>query len=145
MGNSKEALHFAKEAVAFNENNLDFQKKLAFLYIDSGKFEESLTCLKKLVDFEPKRFYNWYAYTEVLMLIGEYEDAITVLEKAITIHNRAELFYQLSNCYYNLKDEKKGREALRLALELEPSLAEDMLLKYPQIIEEVKKVKAKKK
>jgi tetratricopeptide (TPR) repeat protein len=81
-----EALHFAKEAVALNENNLDFQKKLAFLYIDSGRFEESLTCLKKLVEAEPKRFYNWYAYTEVLMLIGDYEDAITVLEKALKLH-----------------------------------------------------------
>jgi hypothetical protein len=41
MGSNREALHFAKEAVALNENNLDFQKKLAFLYI-SGRFEESL-------------------------------------------------------------------------------------------------------
>ena len=46
MGSMKEALHFAKEAVALNENNLEFQKKLAFLYIDSGRFEESLSCLK---------------------------------------------------------------------------------------------------
>ena len=30
MGSMKEALHFAKEAVALNENNLEFQKKLAF-------------------------------------------------------------------------------------------------------------------
>jgi tetratricopeptide (TPR) repeat protein len=79
------------------------------------------------------------------MLIGEYEDAITVLEKAIIIHHRAELLYQLSNCYYNLKDDKKGRDVLQMALALEPSLAEDMLLKYPYIKDEVKKVKTKKK
>ena len=46
MGSMKEAYIFAKEAVALNENNLEFQKKLAFLYIDSGRFEESLSCLK---------------------------------------------------------------------------------------------------
>ncbi len=55
MGSMKEALHFAKEAVALNENNLEFQKKLAFLYIDSGRFEESLSCLKKLVDVRAKK------------------------------------------------------------------------------------------
>ena len=44
-GKHEKALHFAKEAVALNENNLEFQKKLAFLYIDSGRFEESLSCL----------------------------------------------------------------------------------------------------
>ncbi len=103
MGSMKEALHFAKEAVALNENNLEFQKKLAFLYIDSGRFEESLTCLKKLVDAEPKRFYNWYAYSEVLMLIGEYEDAITVLEKLPKFTKEQNLYYQLSNSYLNLK------------------------------------------
>ena len=61
--------------------------------------------LKKLVDAEPSRFYNWYAYSEVLMLVGEYEDAVTVLNRAIKKHYRAELFYQLSNCFYNLKDQ----------------------------------------
>ena len=138
-------MYFAKEAVALNENNLDFQKKLAFLYIDSGKFEESLSCLKKLVDAEPGRFYNWYAYSEVLMLVGDYKDAIIVIEKAVKSHERAELYYQLSNCYLNLGDEEKGQEALKIALELDATLSDDMQQKYPYIKDQVKKVKSKKK
>ena len=145
MGSNREALHFAKEAVALNENNLDFQKKLAFLYIDSGRFEESLTCLKKLVEAEPKRFYNWYAYTEVLMLIGDYEDAITVLEKALKLHKRAELYYQMSNSFFNIGEEEHGQNALKMALELDSSIADDMEQKYPYIKDQVKKVKSKKK
>ncbi|MCG7279929.1 tetratricopeptide repeat protein [Chryseobacterium taklimakanense] len=145
MGGMKEALHFAKEATNLNENNLDYQKRLAFLYIDSGKFEESLYCLKKLVDHEPNRFYNWYAYAEVIMLLGDYEDAVTTLLKATRKHKRAELYYQLSNCYYHLREDEKGREALRKALELDPGLAEDMQQKYPYIKDEMKKVKSKKK
>jgi hypothetical protein len=35
------------------------------------------------------------------MLIGEFEDAITVLEKAVKFHKRAELYYQLSNSFLN--------------------------------------------
>ncbi len=145
MGGMKEALHFAKEAIALNENNLDYQKRLAFLYIDSGRFEESLSCLKKLVDYEPGRFYNWYAYSEVLMLLGEYEDAITILKKAVKKHNRAELYYQLSNCYFHMNSQKEGRNVLEKALELDPQLLEDMQQKYPFIKEEASKVKAKKK
>ncbi|MFZ4931666.1 tetratricopeptide repeat protein [Chryseobacterium sp. Mn2064] len=144
MGGMSEALHYAKEATQLNENNLDYQKRLAFLFIDSGKFEESLSCLKKLVDAEPSRFYNWYAYSEVLMLVGEYEDAVTVLNSAIKHHYRAELFYQLSNCYFNLKDQEKGVESLQKALDLDPSLVKDMQKKYPFIKDEVKKVKASK-
>lgn len=145
LGGMKEALHFAKEAVSLNENNLDYQKRLAFLYIDSGKFEESLACMKILIDLEPTRFYNWYAYSEVLMLIGEYEDAVHILVKATKMHNRAELFYQLSNCYFHLNNQKDGRKSLAVALDLDPKLLDDMQQKYPFIKEEADKVKAKKK
>ncbi len=145
MGGMKEALHFAKEATQLNDSNLDYQKRLAFLFIDSGKFEESLSCLKKLVDAEPSRFYNWYAYSEVLMLLGEYEEAVTILDKAIKVHDRAELYYQLSNCYFNLRNPEKGAESLQKALNIDSSLATDMQKKYPFIKDEVKKVKAKVK
>jgi tetratricopeptide (TPR) repeat protein len=55
------------------------------------------------------------------------------------------LYYQLSNCYFNLKDQEKGVESLQNALELDPSLVTDMQKKYPFIKDEVKKVKAKVK
>lgn len=145
MGNPKEALYFAQEAVALNEGNLEYQKRLAFLYITCGEYEESLTCLKKLIEAEPTRFYNWYAYSEVLMLIGEYEEAVTVLDKALKAHPRAELYYQLSNCYFNLKNDAEGVLALEKALELDSTLSKDMQQKYPFIKEQVKKIKTKKK
>ena len=145
IGGMPEALHFAQEATMLNDGNLDYQKRLAFLYIDAGKFEESLTCLKKLVTAEPSRFYNWYAYSEVLMLLEEYEEAITVLHSAIQNHERAELYYQLSNCYFNLGDTLKGGESLEEALRLDSTLVTDMQKKYPYIKEEVKKAKAKVK
>ncbi|MCD1115518.1 tetratricopeptide repeat protein [Chryseobacterium turcicum] len=145
MGGMPEALHYAKEATLLNDSNLDYQKRLAFLFIDSGKFEESLSCLKKLIDAEPSRFYNWYAYSEVLMLVGEYEEAVTVLNAALKHHYRAELFYQLSNCQFILKNNELGSEALEKALELDASLITDMQKKYPYIKDEVKKAKAKVK
>lgn len=145
MKSMKEALHFAQEAVALNGNNMEFQKKLAYLYIECGRFEESLECLKKIVASDPSRFYSWYAYTEVLMLVGEYEDAVTVLHKAIGIHERAELYYQLSNAFYHLKDDKNGEIALHRAMELDASLSEDMQSKYPYIKEQVQKEKSRKK
>ena len=145
MGGKNEALHFAKEAISLNDNNLDYLKRLAYLYIDSGKLDESLNCVKKLTELEPSRFYNWYAYSEVLMLIGNFEEAIIILSNATKKHNRAELFYQLSNCYLQMNNPKEGRKALSKALDLDPDLLEDMQQKYPFIKEEVDKVKTKKK
>ncbi len=144
MGKLQEALYFAKEAVSLNEGSLDYQKKLAFLYIDSAKFEESIECLSRIVEVEPDRFYNWYAYSEVLMLIGEYRDAIEVLNKAVKIFQRAELFYQMSNCYFHLQEEQKAKYYLEIALDLDPSLLRDMQQKYPHIKDKMKEKSSKK-
>lgn len=144
MGSMAEALHFAKEATILNEGSIDYQKRLAFLYIDSGNFQASLLCLKKIVDAEPEKFYNWYAYSEVLMLLEAYEDAVLVLQQAIKNHYRAELFYQLSNCFFHLKMEENAKQMLEKALSIDPTLYEDMQMKYPKIKgEEGGKIKEK--
>jgi tetratricopeptide (TPR) repeat protein len=77
------------------------------------------------------------------MLLGEYEEAITVLNKALKSHNRAELYYQLSNCYFNLKDQEKGGESLQNALELDPSLVTDMQKNILSLKMRLKKPKPK--
>ncbi len=145
MGSMKEALHFAKEATLLNPDDMEYQKRVAYLYITTGKFEESAACLHKVVKTQPERLYHWYAFSEVLMLIGEYEDAAVLLEEGITHHNRAELFYQLSNCYFHLKKQSEGLQALEKAMELDSSLLQDMALKYPYLSNQVQKVKTKKK
>lgn len=145
LGSNKEALYYATQAANLNSGNLALQKRLAYLYINSGRFEESIECLQLLVDREPGRFYNWYAYTEVLMLLGEYETALEILTRAIQVHQKAELYFQISNCFYQLKNEEKGLEALEIAMVLDPSLLSDMQEKYPFIKDAVGKVKTKKK
>lgn len=134
----KEALYFAKEAVSFNESNLEYQKRLAFLYINAGDFENSVNCLRKIVDEEPNRFYNWYACAEVLMIIDKYTEALELLKSAVVIHHRAELYYQLSNCYFNLGDNESAQLELEKALLMNRDLVEEMKLKYPFIREKVK-------
>ena len=133
MGGMKEALHFATEALQLNEDNLEFQKRVAYLYIDAGKFEESLVCLRKLIALEPDRFYNWYACAEVFMLLGEYEDATALLKDALKKHKRAELYYQLSNCHFILKKENEGLRYLEKAKTLDATIAIEMEKKYPFI------------
>lgn len=144
MGSMKEALHFAKEAARLNVGNLDYQKRLAFLYVDVGDFEQSLLVLQRLVEEEPNWFFNWYVFVEVLMLVGEYEQSVSTVKKALRIHPRAELFYQLSNSYHHLKMEDLSMQALEKAQILDPSLLENMQEKYP-FIREVAFIKKEKK
>ncbi|MEC5395683.1 tetratricopeptide repeat protein [Bergeyella sp. RCAD1439] len=141
MGQMSEALHFAKEATNLNEENLEYQKRLAFLYIDAERFEESLECLSYLVKEEPSRFYNWYACTEVLILLGEYRQAVERLGQALQHHQRAELYYQLSTCHFHLNEKEKAAAALDRAIALDDSIASEMELKYPNIKKEIRKRK----
>lgn len=46
-GEKEERLYFAREATNLNGSNIEYQKKLAFMYIDVNKFEESLVYLDK--------------------------------------------------------------------------------------------------
>jgi len=133
LGNVQEAARFALEASKFNENDVELQQRLAFLYVSMGELEIAINCLEKIVEIEPKRFYNWYAYVEILMLIGDYNRAKNKLIIATKIHNRAELYYQMSNCYFNLSLENHAKTSLKQALELDPTLLHDMQLKYPLI------------
>ena len=130
-----EALHFAKEATLLNDGNLDYQKRLAYLLIEQNHFEEGAICLKKIVDAEPHRFYNWYAYTEVLMLLEQYQEAVHTLSTGIKKHRRAELYYQLSHCYYQLGEYQLAQEGLQTAKALDESLMSEMQKKYPSIRE----------
>lgn len=139
LGNKKEALRYAEEATSLNTNNIDYYKRLAFLYIDLGQIPKSLDCLKKITTAEPQKFYNWYAYTEALMLLEEYEEAVTILKIALKYHKRAELYYQLSNAYFHLNQIDKAKEALALALQKNINLLQDMQQKYPFIKDEMKK------
>jgi len=134
MGNIYEATKFASEASRFNENDVDIQQRLAFLYVSLGKLDLAIICLEKIIEIEPKTFYNWYAYIEVLMLMGNYTKAKDKLTIVIKAHNRAELYYQLSNCYFNLGMDEYAKVALKQAIELDSTLLHDMQLKYPLII-----------
>ncbi len=55
------------------------------------------------------------------------------------------MYYQLSNCYFNLKRETEARAALDQALRLDPTLMKDMQMKYPYIDAEIEKERSKTK
>lgn len=144
LGAMPEALHFAREATALNPQNMQYQKRLAYLLVDAGHFEDSLPIFEKMVEAEGSKFHNWYAYVEMLMLLEEYDRALEVLKRALKKHKRAELYYQLSNCYFHLNQDAEAEDALLKALEKDAPMAEEMEKKYPFIKDQLKKEKFRK-
>lgn len=126
-----EAIHYLKRAVELDSSNVNYLKRLAYLSIQAGCYEEAEITFEKIVSKEPNHFLNWFGYTELLILLGEYQKAITVAQKGLKRFERAELYYQISCCEYLLNRNKKGSNFLHRAKVLNPKLWDEMLLKYP--------------
>lgn len=131
LGGIEEAIHYLKRAVDLDANNTEYLKKLTFLSIQMGYYEEAEITYEKIVSREPNHFLNWFGYTELLILLGEYAKAISVAKRGLIRFERAELYYQISCCEYLLNRNKKGSASLHRAKLLNPKLWDEMLLKYP--------------
>ncbi len=143
IGNYEEALYYLNRALDLDSLSIDYWKRRAYLHIQLVRFEESTLDYYRLVELEPNNFYNWLGLTETLITIGDYQKAIEAVHRGLKHFNRAELYYQLSNCYYLLGDEKMGNNAFKKASEMNASLQMEMFEKYP-ILENKYKTSSKK-
>lgn len=131
IGNFEEALYYLNRAIDLDSLNIDYWKRRAYLHIQLVRFEEASLDYYRLVELEPKNFYNWLGLSETLITIGDYQKAIEAVYRGLNHFNRAELYYQLSNCYYLLGEEEMGLNAFNKASEMNASLQVEMFKKYP--------------
>lgn len=131
IGNFEEALYYLNRAIHLDSLNIDYWKRRAYLHIQLVRFEEASLDYYRLVELEPKNFYNWLGLSETLITIGDYHKAIEAVYRGLKHFNRAELYYQLSNCYYLLGEEEMGLNAFNKASEMNASLQVEMFKKYP--------------
>lgn len=143
-GYNEEALFSIEKALEIDSKDENYWKEYAYINVELGRFEEAAEAFEIVVDLEPNHFYNWLALTEVLVVLGEYLKAVDVLHQCLKSFNKAEIYYQLSNCYFLLKQPKKGEKYLEMALKLNASLQEDMQERYPVLKREMKRLTRKK-
>ena len=131
LGNYQDGLYYLERAIDLDNAVPDYWKRHAFFNIQLGKYEEAVNDYYKMVDLEPLNFYNWIGLVETLIAIGDFKKGIQAAIDGLRNFNRAELYYQLSNCYYLDNQETKGLEAFRKAIDLDESLKLEMYKKYP--------------
>ncbi|WP_068596074.1 tetratricopeptide repeat protein [Vaginella massiliensis] len=133
LGNFQDALYYLDRAIDLDSAVPEYWKRHAYLNIQLGKYEEAANDYYKMVDLEPLNFYNWIGLVETLIVIGDFKRGIQAAKKGLQNFQRAELYYQLSNCYYLDQQEEKGLEAFQKAMELDESLRLEMYKKYPYL------------
>lgn len=133
LGNYQDAMYYLERALDLDGSAPDYWKRHAFLNIQLGKYEEAVEDYYKMVELEPLNFYNWIGLVETLIVIGDFKRGISAAKSGLENFQRAELYYQLSNCYYLDNQEDKGLIAFRKAIELDESLRLEMYKKYPYL------------
>lgn len=131
MGNYTEALHYINRATELDDKNVLYYKKKAYLSIHLGFLEEAQITYHKIINLEPEKSINWYAFSELQIILGEYSSAERTIKKAYQKFKNPTQLYQLSNCYFLQNKKELGAETLLEAKKLGPDLLEEMLRKYP--------------
>ncbi|TWP29137.1 tetratricopeptide repeat protein [Apibacter muscae] len=130
MNDKEEALVFIKKALEIETKEVSYWKKYAYLNVQLGNYQEASDAFEIIIDLEPDTFHNWLAYSELLINMKEYSKAIIILKNSLKTLNRAEIYYQLGNCYFLINDIEKGNNCLKMALKLNPYINIEMKEKY---------------
>jgi signal transduction histidine kinase len=132
-----EALLFYSSALNSTKKTKDanmdamLSSNLAFLYIRTGDVDKAQDYLNKSIDyFEYAKNKEWLAFSlstlaQLDLKLKKYNDAVTIYEKALSIHGsntdikgRADIYYGLAKSHFELKNFVKAEENINESLKL---------------------------
>ncbi len=111
--NQDKALQVANDLYKKDQNNLNLNKVLAYIYMQKNAFPISVHLLKKGLQIKPDLkdfdYFNNLGYS--LLKMEEYEEAIIYLNKALEIdRDTPGVYTNLSEVYLGLRDFNKANE-----------------------------------
>jgi len=82
--------------------------------------ELDIDTLKKLSKDDPKNVEHLKTLSEMLMKEGNYDEAANYWESFLKLNPNSDSYQSLGNCYYELEEYDKAKEALLSGLKLKP-------------------------
>jgi len=134
--NYQKALYFINKAIQIDDENAMFWSRFAEVNLKLNLFEEAAKAFQKCVDLEDYRLDIFVALVDVLHFLGEFADAIVVLDKAKKLYvDFAEIEYRLSGLHFLNQNKTKGFQYLKNALQLDYEYHQIVYELYPVIFE----------
>lgn len=136
--NYQKALYFINKALQIDKENSLYWSRFAEINLKLNLFEEAATAFQKSIDLEDYRLDVFVALVDVLHFLGEFKDAIKVLNKAKKLYiDFAEIEYRLSGLYFLIQNQKKGSQYLKNALQIDYEYHQIINELYPTIFNKV--------
>jgi adenylate cyclase len=120
-----DAIHEAKQAVAFNPNGAYAIANLGFITSLAGEPEKAIGILKKAFRLNPIPAPSFYTMLgDVYRIIGQYEKAIELLNQSIVLESASLFPYLiLTACYISMNELEKAQKTANKSLEIDPNFS----------------------
>jgi len=145
VGNKKEGMEegarHLEKAIQIYPKFFEAELRLGTLYMDLRQWDKAEQSLRKALEIDPKAANAYFALGEVYLRQKKYDQAEKVLQEGLAVETRsAQAHLTLARVYWEkvagVKEEAQWRPSLeksyqevKLALELDPNLADAHLLR----------------
>ncbi len=120
QGNFQKALFYVNKALHIDNENRLYWKRYAAINKEMNFFEEAEVGFRKAVEFGDYELDTWLFWIDMLLLIGEYDNAAqTLLQASEYFPESAEIEYRLAGLSYLTRESEKGKFHLANALRLD--------------------------
>jgi tetratricopeptide (TPR) repeat protein len=114
----QKALYHVNKALGIDNQNPDYWKKYAAINNALNFFEEAEYGYRKAIEYGDDDIDTWLFWVDLLLEIGETENALFTLHQAEEQHNNIfEIEVRLAGFYYTLGNYEKGKIYLTKALQ----------------------------
>jgi tetratricopeptide (TPR) repeat protein len=117
---------FYKRAIKVNDLRLDAHSSLAFLEMDSGRFEESMQSWRKCIMLDPQFVHGYFFIGKMLNDLGKRQEALDMWNSALSVQpGFTPALYQSALLYEKLEQIDSVESRLRRIVEVDTAAAKD--------------------
>ena len=136
LGKTMQALPLLEGAIEIDDINAEYYYLLGNIYNELDLIEKAQNAYKKANDLDPEEFDFILALNESYVKVEKYDQAIDTLIEALKDHSNNEIIhFRLAGCYYLTGKEKKAIEAFENGLKINPQKYMEIILFYPDALE----------
>ena len=119
LQNYEESYHVFEKSLTVELDDVKVYEYLVKDAIRLRKFNEAKSYMQKAVSIKPTP-ENYITLAEVMYLLGEYDDAITLLNSKVADSKNAKMYNYLGLCYYQLNDYTAAVNNFKKAISIDP-------------------------
>ncbi len=124
MGEDNSARSHLEKAVKLNPDLIDIHVRLAEVYNAQRDYSSAANSFRKVTEIDSSRADAFYGLGKVLVRTSRHQEAISALEKAISLNlDEKEVHLEIAGAYEALQDWGNAAEAYERYLSLDPEIS----------------------